>query len=643
VANRGEIAVRIIRTLKAEGLRALAIFSDADAGALHVRLADAAIHIGGVPAGEAYLDIGRILDAAARLGAEAVHPGYGFLSENPDFRSACDQAGLVFIGPSASSMALMGDKHRARAFAASQDVPCIPGFDQAGASDADLVQAAQSLGTPLMIKAAAGGGGKGIRQVDHPKELAAAITSARSEALRTFGNDALFLEKAIDHARHIEVQILADQHGNVRSLGDRECSIQRRHQKILEEAPAPCLSDECRQQLHAAAVRLATACQYENAGTVEFLLDSDGQFYFLEMNTRLQVEHAVTEQVFEVDLVALQCQIAAGEPIPPGLPASPQGHAIEVRLCAEDPRQDCLPQTGILLDWHPASTGRIDHGLQAGDRIGTHYDALLARLIAQGDTRTQALNRLVRMLEDTRLPGITSNKSLLLLLLAQPDVRQAKVYTSWLDERLSGWRDDLVPCDLPALAALVDMARFNPGRQIPGWSNTHQPVWRRRLRIDHTDYCLVIRSAPGGCTIEAGAEQWQAQWLSTAPQRLQVRLNHRLYNIHWYQAGESLWLDAGEGAVCFRPTPLSSSARPETPGQVYAPMDARVIRVLVRPGQHIEADTPLVVLEAMKMEQTLTSTVPGRIGPLSIQPGTQVSRGQPLIQILDHADEVNHG
>ena len=444
IANRGEIACRIIRTARALGYRTVAVFSDADTDALHGRQADEAVRIGPPPVQDSYLNIDALLAAAKLAGADAVHPGYGFLSENAAFAEACARAGLVFIGPPAAAIAAMGNKARAKALMEAAGVPCVPGYQGPDQSDERFTMEGRRIGFPLMVKAAAGGGGRGMRLVTSADDLANALARARSEAASAFGSDELILEHAVPDARHIEIQVFADQHGNIIHLGERDCSIQRRHQKVIEETPSPAVSTELRAKMGEAAVAAARAIGYVGAGTIEFLLDQSGKFYFLEMNTRLQVEHPVTEAVTGVDLVAWQLRVAAGERLPLDQhEVRFSGHAIEARLYAEDPHKNFLPQTGTLIDWRPASgTGvRIDHGLAPGQSVSPFYDPMLAKVIAHGATREEARRRLLVALEDTVALGLTTNRSFLIAMLRHPAFAAGEATTAFIDRHFSAGSD----------------------------------------------------------------------------------------------------------------------------------------------------------------------------------------------------------
>ena len=437
VANRGEIACRVIRTAKDMGYRTVAVYSEADAGAPHVDMADQAVCIGPAQVGESYLRIENIIAAAKTAGASAVHPGYGFLSENADFATACKQAGITLVGPPPEAVALMGSKRQSKIAMEAAGVPCIPGYQGEQQDDATLIVEAQRIGFPLMVKASAGGGGRGMRLVTDDSNLAEQIKSARSEATNAFGSGELILERAIMEPRHIEIQVFADQHGNVVYLGERDCSIQRRHQKVVEEAPSPAVDEELRQRMGAAAVLAARSCNYEGAGTVEFLLDTDGNFYFLEMNTRLQVEHPVTELITGTDLVAWQLDVAAGKPLPlTQEEITLTGHAMEVRLYAENPSQNFMPQTGHIQQWLPASgTGvRIDDGIRSGQEVTSYYDPMLAKIIAYGKDRDEARRRLIRAVEDSLLTGVHTNKNWLAAILKHENFAAGDSTTAFLSD-----------------------------------------------------------------------------------------------------------------------------------------------------------------------------------------------------------------
>ena len=433
IANRGEIALRIMRTARRMGYRSIAVYSDADCGARHAREADAAVRVGGASPRDSYLNIAAIIEAAKLSGADAVHPGYGFLAENADFAQAVIDARLTWVGPPPAAIRQMGDKAEAKRIARKAGVPTIPGYDDADQSDDTLAEAARGIGYPVMIKAAAGGGGRGMRLIRAESELAAALGAARSEAHHAFGDGTLLLERALGGARHIEVQVFADQHGNVVHLGERDCSVQRRHQKLIEESPSPAVDAGLRERLGAAAVALARAVNYVGAGTTEFLLDRDGNFYFMEMNTRLQVEHPVTEAITGIDLVEWQLRVAAGERFTrPQSDIRFSGHAIEARLCAEDPARDFLPQAGCLVLWIPDESVRTDHALASGAEISPHYDSMIAKVIARGRTRDEARERLASALDNTVALGLPTNKAFLAAVLRDEEFSARGATTDFL-------------------------------------------------------------------------------------------------------------------------------------------------------------------------------------------------------------------
>jgi acetyl-CoA carboxylase biotin carboxylase subunit len=465
VANRGEIAVRIIRACRELGIPVVAVYSEADRRALHVRLADQAVPIGPSPASQSYLDFDRVLEAARETGAQAIHPGYGFLAENAAFARRVEQAGLTFIGPPASAIETIGDKARARECMIETGVPVVPGY-QGSDENADLIREASGIGFPVLIKPAAGGGGKGMRVVRNPEDLEETIHASRREAQHAFGDRRLILERYIPFARHIEFQILSDNHGNILHLFERECSVQRRHQKIIEETPSPLLDPELRQRMGAAAVEAARAVGYQNAGTIEFIVDPRSrEFFFLEMNTRLQVEHPVTEMVTGLDLVKWQIRIAAGEALPYGQTTiSLRGHAIECRLYAEDPATNFLPATGRLLSFvEPVGPGvRVDSGFTSGDEVTVHYDPLLAKVITWAEDRPTALQKMRSALQETVILGITHNGAFLQDILSSPDFQKGEIFTTWVEENFEDWQPP--QCTLPAeVLAAAALTHFQNG------------------------------------------------------------------------------------------------------------------------------------------------------------------------------------
>ena len=671
VANRGEIACRVLRAAREMGYRTVAVFSDADADAPHVGLADVAVRIGPPPAKDSYLSTGAILDAARAAGADAVHPGYGFLSENADFAQACGDAGLVFIGPPPEAIRRMGNKREAKAIMEAAGVPCIPGssFPDAAQDDATLTAEGLRIGYPLMVKAAAGGGGRGMRLAATPEDLPDALRSARSEAENAFGDGELLLEKALHRPRHIEFQVLADAHGQVVHLGERDCSVQRRHQKVIEEAPAPGMAPELRERMGAAAVRACRAIGYRNAGTVEFLLEQDGSYYFLEMNTRLQVEHPVTEMVTGLDLVAWQLRIAAGEALDfSQAELTLSGHAIEARLYAEDPARDFLPRTGRVLTWLPPQGPgiRVDHGLAEGLEIGAHYDPLLAKIIAHGRNREEARRRLLRAMEDIVLLGVGHNARFLAHALSHPEFIAAKADTEFIPANMDGWggvgRDDgdaLRPSPamprLPALAAVALYCaswdhRGQPGvrggakHPSPAGEAPAAPPATFLLRGETTEWSVTVGSRPGGVfSVSSGEWEGELKVLERSGARWRVELDG-------VQSTAHVALTDGEAHVAWGGTTegfedVRGGDSPETDGaaggRITAPTTGRVIGVRAEPGQSVRRGQCLVVLEAMKLEHEIAAPAAGTVKTVAVSEGQQVAARDLLMELALEPEQGN--
>ncbi|MEE4661044.1 MAG: acetyl-CoA carboxylase biotin carboxylase subunit, partial [Halieaceae bacterium] len=522
VANRGEIACRIIESARREGYRTVAVFSDADAEARHVQLADTAVHIGPAAAADSYLNAARLLEAAALAGADAIHPGYGFLSENAAFARACREAGLVFIGPSAEAIEAMGNKAESKRRMLAAGVPCVPGYQSPEQGDEVLLAAAADIGFPIMVKAAAGGGGRGMRWVACAEALPAALAAARSEAAAAFGSDELILEKAVVDARHVEIQVFGDSHGNLIHLGERDCSVQRRHQKVIEECPCPVMTATLREAMGQAAVDAALSIGYEGAGTVEFLLGADGAFYFLEMNTRLQVEHPVTEMVTGLDLVALQLAVARGEPLPLNQrDVSLTGHAIEVRLYAEDPSNDFLPAAGRALRWEPpvGEGVRADHGLLPGQAISPFYDPMVAKIIAWGANRAEALRRLRRALDNTLLLGVETNLGFLQAALAQPMFVAGAATTGFIEQAFPGGyvtdppteEDCVIAACLQHREAVraAETLRHSGAARLQGFTGHRQIAGDYRYRVGDREISLAVSQTGVSCyQVTDGGAQW---------------------------------------------------------------------------------------------------------------------------------------
>ncbi|CRM32374.1 MULTISPECIES: acetyl-CoA carboxylase biotin carboxylase subunit [Pseudomonas] len=618
IANRGEIACRIQRTAQALGYRTVAVYSDADTQALHVQMADEAVHIGPSPVHQSYLNIEAILDAAKRTGADAIHPGYGFLSENPHFARACQDASLTFIGPSAEAIELMGSKRQSKLAMLEAGVPCIAGYQGSAQDDTTLQQQAERIGYPLMIKASAGGGGRGMRLVHHPKDLLNNLHTARSEAKNAFGSDELILEQALIDPRHVEIQLFGDSHGNLIYLGERDCSIQRRHQKVIEEAPCPVMTQALRQAMGEAALKAGRAVNYVGAGTVEFLLDRHGQFYFLEMNTRLQVEHPVTELITGLDLVDWQLQIAAGQTLPlTQADVTLGGHAMEVRLYAEDPAQGFLPQTGDVLLWEPAVGVRIDHGVVEGQRISPFYDPMLGKIIAHGATREEARRKLLRAVEDTVLLGVATNRQLLADMLKHPDFIAGDFSTGFIAEHFNEVLPQSASNDQLALAAALFYTHSaDPHPQaLAGWRNSASVPGTYRLEVNGEIHSVSADPLP----------------LTTDGRYATVVLNGIRRRVAYHLDGNQLWLPGL--TVTNRTQQVASRQADASSGTVKAPMDGAIVDVRVCAGDSVTKGQLLLVLEAMKMEHPLTAGIDGVIKGVQVIAGDQVRNRQVLLEI----------
>ncbi len=663
VANRGEIAVRVLRTLRLLGVRSVAVYSDADASAPHVALADVAVRIGPAAAAQSYLCIPAVIEAAKATGAQAIHPGYGFLSENTAFATACEDAGIVFVGPPASAIEAMGDKIRAKQTVAKAGVPVVPGSDGAGLDDAALTLAVEDVGYPVLLKPSAGGGGKGMREVHHPDDLADAITSARREARGSFGDDTLLVERLVSTPRHIEIQVMADQYGNVIHLGERECSLQRRHQKIVEEAPSALLTPQQREAMGAAAVEAARAVGYTGAGTVEFIVGADGAvgedlpFFFMEMNTRLQVEHPVTELVTGLDLVELQLRVAAGEPLPITQDdVVLRGHAVEVRVYAEDPAAGFLPTGGrILALREPQGTGiRVDSGIAEGGLVGSDYDPMLAKIIAHGADRAEALRRLDSALRDTVLLGLDTNIGFLRALLADPDVRAARLDTGLVGRRVAQWTVATLPDDVLAAAAVHALLELEPRGpvvdpfEIPGGWRVGEPAWTtwRMLVAGHEPVTVRIRGRAGDAEVAVGDAApipATGRWLGDALTVSFTGVSRTYACAVDHSAGTTLWIGRDGLAWGVReqaPLDAAATATVGAGGPVLSPMPGTVTVVEVTEGQQVAAGDRLVVVEAMKMEHVLTAPVDGVVRELRARAGATVARDAALLTIEPNASDT---
>ncbi len=638
IANRGEIAVRIIKTARSLGYRTVAVYSEADAGALHVSVADEAVCIGPAAAGESYLVIDNILAAAAKVAADAVHPGYGFLSENAGFARVCASAGLTFIGPSADAIELMGSKRLSKIAMLEAGVPCVPGYQGADQTDDVFAIEAEKIGYPLMIKASAGGGGRGMRLVETAGELVEHLSAARSEAKNAFGSDELILEKAIVGPRHIEFQIFGDSHGNIIHLFERDCSIQRRHQKVVEEAPSPFMTEELRERMGAAAVNAAKACDYHGAGTVEFLVDHERNFYFLEMNTRLQVEHPVTECVTGVDLVAWQFLVAEGETLPLSQEeVQLEGHAVEVRLYAEDPESGFMPQTGTAHGWHiPDREGvRIDHGLQTGQTISSHYDPMLAKFIGFGPSREIARRRLISALKDSALLGVSHNRQFLQNVISHPVFAAGDATTSFLQAHFSA-EPPCVPIRDIGRAAMILLLEGNAveGETLWGSSAGHGVTFL----FDVSGNRHLVQVTQNGCdfSVDVGGERVALHFVSRSPERCTVIEGSIRSSFHYAIENETIFLDGENGHVAISNVTHepAAAAGGGGDGRIRAPMDGAVIDVRVVEGDMVAAGDALVVMEAMKMEHSLKAASNGTVKSVSVTIGDQVKSKQILAIVV---------
>jgi geranyl-CoA carboxylase alpha subunit len=640
VANRGEIALRIMRTARRLGYGVVAVYSDADRDALHVREADQAVRIGEALPARSYLRIDAIIAAAKASGASAVHPGYGFLAENEDFAQACREAGLVFIGPSPESIRAMGNKAGAKDIMREAGVPIVPGYQGAEQSDAVMLSEARKIGFPVMIKAVAGGGGRGMRLVADAAAFPDALRSARSEAQGAFGDPTVILERAIVDPRHVEIQVFGDRYGNAIHLGERDCSVQRRHQKVIEEAPSPKVTPELRARMGAVAVAAVKAIGYEGAGTLEFLLDPGGEFYFMEMNTRLQVEHPVTEAITGLDLVELQLRIAAGEPL--GLKQEDvkfSGHAIEVRLCSEDANHDFMPQSGTMALWQMPDGVRVEHALQSGSEIPPYYDSMIAKIISHGADRYEARGRLICGLEQTAAFGVTTNQGFLISCLRHPGFAAGEATTAFIGKH----RDELLAPrgNANADAALAALLLYV--------TNPHAPPWRRgrslaatfpltmRIDLGHgVQEVDIVRGRDGGYVAAVGGSELRFEIDELGPDTIRFRTDGMMESARFLRDGDRLYVLHRGATIAVRDLTLAapaSAAAAGGDGKVRAAMNGRVVALLVKPGERVVLGQPVMTLEAMKMEHVHTAGVAGTVSAIDVAEGEQVTTGRIVVEI----------
>ncbi len=659
IANRGEIACRVIRSTRKLGIRSVAVYSDADRNALHVTMADEAVHIGAAPARKSYLNMHRIIAAAQQTGAEAIHPGYGFLAENAAFCQACKDNNIVFIGPPVAAIAAMGSKSTAKHIMQQAGVPLVPGYHGANQNPALLQESAAAMGYPVLLKAVAGGGGKGMRQVWVAAEFADALAAAKREAMRSFGDDNMLVEKYLTEARHVEIQVFCDQHGNAVYLAERDCSVQRRHQKVIEEAPAPGISDSLRRQMGAAAIQAALAIAYEGAGTVEFLLDKDGSFYFMEMNTRLQVEHPITEMITGQDLVAWQLRVASGE----GLPLTQDeirinGHAFEARVYAEDPDNDFLPVTGTLSFLQPPQASehvRIDTGVLQGDQVSVYYDPLIAKLIVWDEDRAKALRRLAKALAEYHISGMTTNIDFLYNLVTCEPFRQADLDTGFIDKHQdkilhAGTRNMHQGAALAALYLVLERQRkaqsvaaqsadpWSPWNATDAWRLNEAHIHHFELKLQEQTFPVAVEQLGRGsgiryaihalerCVYAQGRIDGDELHADIDGYRLRAAAHEHdgVYSLYTQDSALHFSLVAAD---------LGESDGTASAGALAAPMNGTIVKLLVKAGTTVEKGEALLVMEAMKMEHTIRAPDAGTIAEFYYQPGDLVDGGAELLRL----------
>ncbi len=645
VANRGEIACRIMRTLQALGIRSVAIYSDADAASLHVSLADEAVRVGEPPAIQSYLHIENIMEAAIRTGADAIHPGYGFLSENSRFVDACEAAGITFVGPDAKAIEAMGRKDAAKTRMQAAGVPVVPGYHGPCQDPEFLADQADKIGYPVLIKAWAGGGGKGMRRVDCPQDLVECLVSARREAQASFGEDRVLIEKYIQSPRHIEFQVFGDRQGHVVHLFERDCSLQRRYQKVIEESPAPGMTAAMRHAMGAAAVQAARAVDYVGAGTVEFIVDGvDGlrpdRFWFMEMNTRLQVEHPVTEAITGQDLVAWQIAVAEGRPLPQTQDElCMEGHAVEARLYAEDTAHSFLPATGVLQRLELSPMVRVDTGVQQGDQVTSWYDPMIAKLIAHGPDRPAALDRLRAALEHSFVAGCHTNLRFLARLCHLPEFMQGKVETGLLDQAMDALADIPPPPEILAAAAILvsfpagDRTPIDPWESYPYWRAWSPAEWRVSLNGILVDLTMCSRH-----DLQVRVGSWQGNGSRDPSDPASIVVNGHRLPLHFHREGDELLIASAdrEWILTVDGPELGVHEEGEAENRMLAPMPGQITRLEVATGDAVAEGQVLVVMEAMKMEHVLRAPHRSMIAAVHVQLGDQVSSADPLIELAPH-------
>jgi geranyl-CoA carboxylase alpha subunit len=638
IANRGEIALRIMRTARRLGYGVVAVYSDADRESLHVREADQAVRIGEALPAQSYLNIAAVVAAAKASGASAVHPGYGFLAENEEFAQACRDAGLVFIGPSPEAIKAMGNKAGAKSIMQQAGVPVVPGYQGDDQSDAVMLAEANKVGFPVMIKAVAGGGGRGMRLVADKAAFPEALRSARSEAKAAFGDGTVILERAIQNPRHIEIQVFGDRYGNAIHLGERDCSVQRRHQKLIEEAPSPAVSPRLRQRMGEVAVAAVRAMRYEGAGTLEFLLDERGDFYFMEMNTRLQVEHPVTEAITGFDLVELQLRVAGGEPL--GIVQEDikfAGHAIEVRLCSEDADADFMPQSGTMARWQMPEGVRVEHALQSGAEIPPFYDSMIAKLVSHAATRDEARGRLICALEQTVAFGVTTNQSFLMTCLRHPAFARGEATTAFIDRHRDALLTRKDAADVPLAALLLHVT--HPYARLWRRGRSLAATFAVPLRFDilgATHELEIVRERDGSCLVNADGRECRFDIDGLNDNTLSFLADGAMESVTFHRDGDRLWFLHRGTALVVRDLTL---AAPETTaagggdGKVRAAMNGRVVAVLVKQGERVSAGQAVMTLEAMKMEHVHRAGIAGTVSAIDVAEGDQIAMGKVVVEI----------
>ena len=646
IANRGEIAIRVLRTAKTMGIATVAVYSDADRDALYVKVADEAIAIGGNHASESYLDVNKILAAAKQVGADAIHPGYGFLSENAGFAKRCKEDSIIFIGPSADAITAMGSKIGAKELMIKAGVPVVPGYQGADQSVARLQKEAEQIGYPILLKASAGGGGKGMRIVNKVEELATAIEGASRESEKYFGNGSLLIEKYFASAKHIEFQIFGDEHGNYTHFFDRECSLQRRYQKVIEESPSPSLSGDLRKKMGDAAVAAARAIGYSNAGTVEFLLDKAGNFYFLEVNTRLQVEHPVTEETTGLDLVRLQIEVAQGMPLTVNSENTQQvGHAIECRICAEDPENNFLPDTGTIEYWNaPLLSGiRYDSGVRTGSKVDIYYDSLLAKVIATGTTRSEAIQRMMSALDQMSILGITTNKDFLKELLRHPAYIDGSFDTKLIEREFSDYKKVNTEQTLHEIAIATMLWSWSErssketfSHSLNGWRNLFYQSQLYELTYNGEKITVAYRYLQQQqFEVSIGEKQYQVEWIDRTVNEINCVINSHRQTFCMAKNTTNIFIQHPiQGAYRLQEVARYTEPKIEDiKGGYIASMPGEVVRVLVAVGDRVQSGKGLLVLSSMKMETTIEAQADGKVEEIFVAERQFVEAGMVMIKL----------